>query len=594
MPATLAAHLDTALAMERCDAPEAALRAYEAALAEAPGLAEAHFNRANLLRRLGRHTDALGGYNRALALRPRWAAAHINRGALLSEAGSAAEAVASYRKAARLEPRNQMAWANLGNALNTLGRHTPAILALRAALRLAPAAAIAHFNLGNALTSAGRRAEAAQCFLTALRIEPGFARAAVNLSARLRELGAPEAALQAADLAVHALPDLPQAHLAQACVHYDLGRFTEAETCLRRALALQPGWAVALANLGLVRAAAGRPADALCAYNDAISVDPGNAQARFGRATCLLSLGDFARGWAEFAARSAMPDAQSRGFTQPVWRGETAPGRTLLIHAEQGLGDTLQFVRFAPRAAALSGARMLLEVQPELVRLLRCLPGIHQIVPRGELLPRFDLHVPMLDLAGIFVPSPEALVPAAPYIAADKKLVAERRLAAAGGALRVGLVWAGQSRPGQPHAHAMDRRRSVGLTEFAPLAPLCRAGALKLFSLQHGPQASQLDAPPEGLVITDAMAGVSDFADTAAIVAQLDLVIGVDTSTVHLAAAMGRKTWLLSRADACWRWMHGRTNSPWYPTMTLFRQDAPGDWSGVIARVVVRLLGGVH
>jgi hypothetical protein len=195
----------------------------------------------------------------------------------------------------------------------------------------------------------------------------------------------------------------------------------------------------------------------------------------------------------------------------------------------------------------------------------------------------------MMDLPRIFAPSLLALAPAAPYIKPDPVLVAAHRLPEAGGGLRIGLVWAGRSRPDQPHAFAMDRRRSLSLQDFAPLAPLSRSGEIQLVSLQFGPPASQLNTPPDGLVIADALAGITDFADTAAVVSQLDLVIAVDTSTAHLAGAMGKPVWLLSRFDACWRWMHGRSDSPWYPTLTLFRQNRPNEWGEVITQVTEAL-----
>jgi tetratricopeptide (TPR) repeat protein len=586
MTGSLADHIAAAQQLEQSGAWDAAVRAYDAALAEAPKLAEAHFNRANLLRRAGRYQDALDGYDRALALRPRWAAVHLNRGALLAERGQAGAAVAAYREATRIEPQNNRAWSNLGNALSALGRHQEAIAALRTALRLAPESAIGLFNLGNALTAAGKPVEATQSFMAALVQQPDMAEAAVNLAARLRQLGQPDAALQAAQVAVNAAPALPQAQLALASAQYDLGYFVAAEASLRAALALSPGWALALANLGLVLSAQGQLDEALRAYDDAIVHAPDEAQALFGRANCLLAMGDFARGWPAFTARRKMPETDRRVFSQPVWQGEAAEGRTLLVHAEQGFGDTLQFVRFAPLVAGRSGAQVILEVQPELVRLLRNLPGVARVMPRGARLPPFDLHVAMMDLACVFSPELAAM---APYIATDPALVAAHPLPPAPGGLRVGLVWAGQSRPDQPHAFAMDRRRSLQLQDFAALAPICRDAGISLVSLQYGKPADQLKAPPACLEIIDGLRGISDFAGTAAILAQLDLVIAVDTSTAHLAAAMGREVWLLSRFDACWRWMRDRSDSPWYPTLTVFRQARPNDWRGPIEAVCRRL-----
>jgi tetratricopeptide (TPR) repeat protein len=576
------AHLASAQQAEsRADWP-AAIAAYDTVLQMAPTLAEAHFNRANLLRRLGRAAEALSGYDRAIAVKPGWAAPHLNRGALLADSGKPVEAIQSFRRVTRIDPAHAQAWCNLGNALSVLGRHQDAIAALQRAIAAAPGDATAHYNLGNTLTAAGRRAESVQAYAKAISLDPGLAPAAVNLSARLRELGAAEAALNAAQLAVHVAPRLAAASLALGCAHTDLGAFDAAETALRQACAIDPASPDAHANLGLVQAALGRFADALRSYDEALRLAPDHAQAAFGRATTLLAMGDYAQGWPAFACRARMPDADRRVFTQPAWRGEPAAGQTLLLYAEQGFGDTIQFLRFVPRAAEASGARIVLEVQAPLKRLCAGLAGADVVIARGEKPPCFDLHCPLLDLAALFAPSLDSLAPAAPYLSPPP---------GAGpwqppqGAPLVGLVWAGQSRPDQPHAFAMDRRRSMKLADFVPLAGL----AITLVSLQMGKPAGEMLDPPAGLAIANAMTGVQDFADTATIIACLDLVISVDTSTAHLAAAMGKPVWLLTRFDACWRWQRDRADTPWYPTMRLFRQPTPGDWPSVVKAVVAAL-----
>jgi tetratricopeptide (TPR) repeat protein len=546
--------------------------------------AEAQFNRANALRRLGHVAEALDGYDRAIALQPRWAAPHLNRGALLADGGNPRAAIQSFRRVTEIDPGHAQGWCNLGNALSVLGRHQDAIAALRRATEAAPGDAIAQYNLGNALTAAGRKIEAAQTYTHALSLAPHFAPAAVNLASRLRELGEADAALNAAGLAVQAAPRLAPGWIALGCAQIDLGAFDAAEGALREACAIDPASPVAFANLGLVLAAKGCFADALDSYDAALALAPDDAQAAFGRATTLLAMGDYARGWPAFLCRHRMPDAERRGFTQPAWRGEAARGQTLLLHAEQGFGDTLQFLRFVPLAAASAGARIVLEVQPPLKRLCATLAGAHAVIARGEDLPRFDRHCALLDLAALFAPSLQALAPAAPYLSAlpgdppwQAPCDAQRPL--------VGLVWAGQSRPDQPHAFAMDRRRSMRLADFAPLAGL----GLTLVSLQMGKPAEERHTPPAGLQIENAMESVTDFADTAAIIAGLDLVISVDTSTAHLAAAMGKPVWLLTRSDACWRWLRGRDDSPWYATLRLFRQPVPGDWRSVVAAVAEAL-----
>jgi tetratricopeptide (TPR) repeat protein len=589
MSPEIAAHLETAHALEALANWEGAARAYEAALAEDPDLAEAQFCRGNALRHAGRVEEALAAYARAITLRPRWGAAHMNRGALLADSGRPAEAVGFYRAATRLEPGNDAAWSNLGNALSRLGRHAEAIAALQTATRLRPAGAIGHYNLGNAFAACGRTMQAAEALMRAVSLDPGFCAASIALAGQLRNLGLTEAARDASRLAVQAAPGLPQAWVALGSALADLGVFTEAEASHRKAQALDPENVPALVNLAQVRAAQGALHEALALFHAALARAPAMNQAcnqaSLGRATTLLALGDYERGWPAYRARD-LPEAKPRVFAMPRWGGASLRGRKILVHAEQGFGDTLQFCRFVPRVAAL-GAEVFLEVQPPLQRLLACLPGISRVIPRGARLPRADLHVPLIDLAGIFASSLDDLAPAAPYILADSALIERHRLPHVPGALRVGLAWAAQSRRDLPNGAALDRRRSLKLAAFAPLAPLCRSGRLKLFSLMLDPP----EAAPEGLDLQETLPKNTDFAETAAVVAQLDLVISVDTSVAHLAAAMGKKVWLLNRADPCWRWLRDRSDSPWYPSMTIFRQVQPNNWGEAITEIVRRLSG---
>ena len=258
-------------------------------------------------------------------------------------------------------------------------------------------------------------------------------------------------------------------------------------------------------------------------------------------------------------------------------------GRTILLHAEQGLGDSLQMARYAPLVAG-RGGRVILEVQAPLVRLLRGLPGVAQIVAAGEALPAFDLHCPLFSLPLAFGTRLEA-VPAAPYLRADPVLVdAWRQRMVAGEGLRVGLVWAGAARIGPD----VNQERSIAPAQLAPLAEV---PGLCFYSLQmHEGGAAAIPTVP-GLTIHDLTADITDFADTAALVAQLDLVISVDTSTAHLAAGMGKPVWLLSRYNGCWRWLAERSDSPWYPSLTVFRQRQPSDWAPVMVEVAAALRG---
>jgi hypothetical protein len=289
----------------------------------------------------------------------------------------------------------------------------------------------------------------------------------------------------------------------------------------------------------------------------------------------LLAQVDWPAGWQEYDWRWKTPDLSKawRGFPQKQWLGEPAEGRTLLIHAEQGFGDTLQFCRYTPLAAA-RGLRVILEVPGPLVRLLRCLPGVDRVVERGEALPDFDLHCPMLSLPLAFGTTLSSLPGAVPYLHADPELTAAWRARLAAVDIqgpRVGLVWAGN--PGK----VADARRSLPADR---LAPLFVDGAHFVSLQKNGP------ATPADLPLTNFMGEVADFADTAALVANLDLVISVDTAVAHLAGALGKLVWVLDRFDPCWRWLAGRRDSPWYPTLRLYRQPTPGDWAPVLAEVL--------
>jgi hypothetical protein len=286
-------------------------------------------------------------------------------------------------------------------------------------------------------------------------------------------------------------------------------------------------------------------------------------------------------GWAEYEWRwkTHQLGRGRRNFTQPLWRGQAAPGQTLLIHAEQGLGDTLQFCRFATLAAA-RGVRVVLEVQKPLVRLLRGLQGVAQVFAHGEALPHFDLHAPMMSLPWMLRTTLETLPGAAPYLHADTAEAANwrHRLAEiAPDGQRVGLVWAGSPRTDSPALASVDRRRSM---PPAQLGALFECPVVRFFSLQKdGPGA------PSNLPMIDVMPEMHDFAATAALIANLDLVISVDTAVAHLAAALGKPVWLLNRFDSCWRWLAGRRDSPWYPTLRLYPQPRLGDWESVLSEV---------
>jgi tetratricopeptide (TPR) repeat protein len=344
-------------------------------------------------------------------------------------------------------------------------------------------------------------------------------------------------------------------------------------------LAAAPDRAETHNNLGLALEHQGRYGEALACYDRALTLRPDYAQAHFNRAHALLLTGDFAEGWREYEWRFAVA-RYDRRFDRPLWSGEPLAGRTILIHAEQGFGDTLQFVRYLP-AVAERGGRVVLEAPKELVRLLRSVDGIAEIVPVGERLPPFSCHCPLLSLPRVFATNLATIPGAAPYLRVPAETAAAwvERIPAAPG-LRVGVVWAGTTQ------HA---------TNIRSLRPLFEVAGVDWFSLQVGERARDA-ALLDGVKIVDLAPWLGDFAETAAAICRLDLVVSVDTAVAHLAGGLGRPAWIMLPYNPDWRWLLRREDSPWYPTARLFRQKNANDWPGMICEIAAALaqIGGRH
>ncbi|OAF18397.1 hypothetical protein AXW67_04520 [Bradyrhizobium neotropicale] len=449
----------------------------------------------------------------------------------------------------------------------------------REALRLDPTYAEAYCNLGGLLIKLGRLDEAEVNLREACKLNSCFPEALNNLSDLLRLRGRPEEAEACCREALRLKPDDVQAQLTLGNALRESGRFHEAESCYRAALDHNPAWPKALNNLGTLLVDLGRPDDAIRSLRMAVAQKPDYPDAHFNLGVALLLAGQFDEGWREYEWRwkQDRKKSQLRGFRQPLWSGGDIGDRVLLVHAEQGLGDTLQFCRFVPAIAA--GRRVVLEVQRPLVPLLAGLPGIEGIVALGDPLPSFDLYCPLLSLPRVLGTTLETIPQQASYLRADPQRVAawRQRVRQLNGP-RVGLVWAGNQ------AMSGDRRRSIPLERFSELADL---PGVSFVSLQKGPATSQ--SPPPGLSLHDWTDDLHDFGETAALIEALDLVISVDTAVVHLAGALGCPVWLLNRFDRCWRWLLNRDDSPWYPTLRQFRQPQPGDWLSVLKDVRAEL-----
>ena len=498
--------------------------------------------------------------------------------------GAGAVSVEDQRRLLARNPHDPDIARALGLALRADGRLEEAMAALDHAARLAPSRAdIAriraetHHAQAISLLKAGQR-EAGRALLAQVAHDnPGDEQAHMNLARLLFADGglAEPAALLAGlltrrdDLAPPVLSEL-------AALLVAAGAEVAGEAGARRALAGGAGTADDWVTLGLALHQQDRLDEALDAYRMALSVDPGHVPARCDAAMVHLARGDLARGFAGFEAR--------RGSAPPLPGPADLAGRHVVLEGEQGHGDTLHFVRYAPLVAA-AGARVTLVVQPGLVRLLA---GVAPAIGDDAPAPAADLRLGLASLPVLFGTTLATVPAAVPYVRAEPEEVARwrARLAALPG-LRVGLAWAGAPRR-MLADRAMDARRSLPL---AALAPLSAVPGVVLVSLQKGPGASQV--APSGMVVHDWTGELDDFADTAALIAALDLVVTVDTAVAHLAGALGRPVWLLNRLDADWRWLRGRDDSPWYPTLRQFRQSVAGDWAPVVGRVAEALAARV-
>ncbi len=432
---------------------------------------------------------------------------------------------------------------------------------------------------GCAAFAAGALAEAEAAFRAVLAAEADNAAAWSDLAAVLNARGQPQAAEQAARRALAFSPRFWAACSTLATALHRQQRYEEAVAAYAEALRQNPFCVEAATNLGVALTEQGYAEAALPVHDYALRLAPHDAAVRCNRALALLAAGDLAQGFAENECRWLVPGMRPHQVPGRCWQGEEIAGQRLLVHDEAGFGDTLQFVRYVPLLAA-RGVRVLLQVQPPLLRLLSRLAGLEVVFPRGQALPEYDLHCPMLSLPHAFGTTLATVPAEIPYLFADPEAVAFWRRRLGGEALLVGLAWAGASRPTMPEAHAMDARRSLPANALSVLAAV---EGVRFVSLQKGP------APPPGLALFDPMPACADFADTAAVVAALDLVIAVDTAVAHLAGALGKPVWLLSRFDMCWRWLQNRSSSPWYPTLSLYRQPRPGAWGDVLARVAFDL-----
>lgn len=610
--------------------------------------ATAHYNLGNALRFVRDHANALMAYRSAERFRPDWAELHFNLGNTLRDLKDPESAVRSYKHAIRLRPTYTKALNNLGNLYRSQGNCAKAIKCFRLALEINPQYAEAAHNLGTALRSQGRVEDSIACFLRALKRNPEDITCHLQLAIALRAAGRLNDAARTLARAIQLEPRAA-CYLELGIVQKDQRRYAEAIESLKAAcelgedsaeLHLQMGdvlrllhrtddslehfnhvlvkspRSVAGLNLkGVTLFAAGRLRDAIACYTEALRMahdnhdvhnnlgtallllnehaaamrhfehalrlKPDFALAHLNRALAWLRAGEFISGWLEFEWRKLCPEYRPRDYGRPLWDGSPKPGQTVLLHAEQGLGDTFQFIRYAA-VAAREGTNVVVEAQAPVVGLVGRCQGVSRAVARGQALPDYQWQSPLMSLPSLVNTTLETIPWTGPYLFAQEALVAKWRqsLASFAGRIRIGIAWQGNRK------YQADHLRSIPLRAFAPLASV---PGVTLFSLQKNDGAEQLQDVEQQLAVEsfgpdfDVTSGA--FEDTAAVMKNMDLIVTSDTAIAHLAGGLGVPVWVALSYCADWRWGPETTQSPWYPTMRLFRQPALGDWEGLFAEM---------
>ena len=533
----------------------------------------------------GRFEEAEPVYRQALARDPNNPRLLHLLGTVLLQKKNLNDAIPLLQRAAAGVGNVAEVHFTLADALRFAGRFTEAEKAYRKTLEIRALHPSAHNGLGLTLVQQNKVDSAIVSWQRAIQLKSDYAEAHANLGAALAQQEKYKDAATVLRRAVQLKPQFPPGHNNLANVLDELEETDDAIAHWRQAIGLAPNYFDALINLGKALSRQGKHEESLALIERAVAIKPNDPDARFLRGLGRLVKGDLLGGFADYQFRlqSADLNLHNRTFPQPLWTGENIHRKTILLHTEQGLGDTFQFIRYAPLLAA-DGAKVLVECPPDMTGVLKSVAGLSEVIARHSPLPPFDVHASVLSLPMLFGTTLETIPAQTPYLFADPDLVAKWTdlLTSDPKGRRVGLVWSGNPK------HVNDQNRSIPLRMFDPLATLTDH---TFFSLQKGPAASQLADSTLKLRPVDHAARLIDFSQTAALISQLDLVITVDTSVAHLAGALGKPTWVLLPKVPDWRWMLDRTDSPWYPTMTLFRQPTIGDWASVIGEVHRELRG---
>jgi len=526
----------------------------------------------------GRRSEVVDALRKAAELGPENAELLVQLGTAQAEAGQLETAIDNFQRAVKLRPDLAAAHRNLGVALAQQGCASKAAASLREAVRLKPDYSEAYYSLAGVLCDLGRRDEALGQYRKALELRPEDVRICNNLGLTLAELGRHGEAAVYLRQAIRLDPKNKEAHNNLGLALEGQGLFEQAESCFHDALRLDPAYAEAHVNLGNSYKERQRLDEAQACYDWALMHQPQSALAWYNRALALLQAGDYERGWPLSEWRWQCPSTPVRPFRQPRWDGSSLEGKTILLWCEQGLRDAIQFVRYGSLVKG-RGGKVIGECSAKLQDVFATCSGLDQVVTEGEPLPDFDVQIPLLSLPAIFGTTLATVPAAVPYLHADPSLVQRWRNRLGKQSFKIGLVWQGEPR------HAWDRWRSVPLQEMRALAEI---RGVRLISLQYGLKAEQVLLSKPGFTV-EVLENQKSFADTAAILANLDLLVSVDSAPAHLAGAMGVPVWVPLAEVSDWRWVIGREDTPWYPTLRLFRQRRLGEWNDVFDRIAGEL-----
>jgi tetratricopeptide (TPR) repeat protein len=577
--ATVDEAMQAALARHHAGQFAEAEQIYRQILEVLPNHADARHLLGIVAHQTGRSELAIECILQAIALNPNCEGYYLNLGGVYLDQGRVDDSILCFRQALLQKGDLAPAYYNLATALRLKGQFAESADSCREAIRLNPGYAEAHNNLGATLQVMGQLFEAQEQFEQALRLNPSLPDGYFNLGNVLRLQGRYDEAVRYCRQALQMKPQSADSYSNLGAALLGQGSLAEAIANLREAVRIAPRLIEAQSNLATALRQAGQWDESLALSRQVVSQDPKFASAHLNLAYSYLLAGDFARGWEHYEWRPDLQVLAARQFAAPRWDGSSLEGKTILVYDEQGLGDSLQFARFIPLLQR-RGARVVLECHRPLARLLRSCPGIADVIPRGDPLPVCDFHSPLLSVARLLGIELATIPAEVPYLFADRELTEVWRQRLAGDRFKVGLVWQGSTH------HQGDRYRSLRLDELA--AQIALPG-VRYYSLQKGAGREQLAGVAKSLAIEDLAADLHDFADTAAAVQQLDLLISCDSAPVHLAGALGVRTWVPLHFSPDWRWLLGRDDSPWYPTLRLFRQSTLGDWREVFQRLADEL-----